>query len=176
MNFTEDWFTHNIPNFRLCMEEIGDERKEFLEIGSYEGRATCWLLENALPKLGVIFCVDPFPNMPEVEKRFWENTRAVAKQKMVVLVKSTSYWALADFIVKKKSFDFIYVDGNHAPDMALTDACMAWGLLRQGGVMLFDDYEYPHEPTKRGIDAFLTAFDGQFDVVLKNYQLAVRKK
>jgi predicted O-methyltransferase YrrM len=176
MNFTQDWFTNNIPNFQLCMEAVGEQRKEFLEIGSYEGRSTCWLLEKALPKLGTIYCIDPYKNMQDVEQRFWDNTREAIKGQMVVLIKNTSYQAIADLIIKKQVFDFIYVDGNHAPDIALTDACMAWGLLRSGGVMLFDDYEYPHEPTKQGIDAFLSAFDGQFDMVLKNYQLAVRKK
>jgi len=68
------------------------------------------------------------------------------------------------------------VDGSHAPDVALTDACMAWGLLKQGGVMLFDDYQYPHEATGKGIDAFLSAFEGQYDLVFSNYQLAVQKK
>ena len=76
----------------------------------------------------------------------------------------------------KYAFDFIYVDGSHAPDVALTDACMAWGLLNQGGVMLFDDYKYPEEPTKVGIDAFLAGFEGKYDLILSNYQLAVQKK
>ncbi len=42
--------------------------------------------------------------------------------------------------------------------------------------MLFDDYEYPHEPTKCGIDGFLMGFVGKYDLLLKNYQLAVVKK
>ena len=176
MNFTADWFTHNIPNFQKCMEVIGEDRKHFLEIGSYEGRSTCWMLQNALPKMGTIYCIDPYVNMEDVEKRFEENTRDVMKGQMVVKIKSTSYWGLADLITKKTQFDFIYVDGHHAPDMALTDACMAWGLLRQGGVILFDDYEYPHEPTKKGIDAFLTCFEGLYDILFKNYQLAAVKK
>jgi hypothetical protein len=53
---------------------------------------------------------------------------------------------------------------------------MAWGLLRKDGVMLFDDYEYDKEPTKIGIDAFLAGFEGQYEIVLQNYQLAVMKK
>jgi hypothetical protein len=53
---------------------------------------------------------------------------------------------------------------------------MAWGLLRSGGVMLFDDYLYPHEPTKIGIDAFLAGFEGKYDIIVNNYQLAVKKK
>jgi predicted O-methyltransferase YrrM len=75
----------------------------------------------------------------------------------------------------KYTFDFVYVDGVHSAVGALTDACMAWGLLKQGGVMLFDDYLYPHEPTKVGIDAFLNSFDG-YELLVDNYQLAVKKK
>jgi len=175
MNFTEDWFTYNIPNFEKCMGTI-TEKRNFLEIGSYEGRATCWLLQNALSKDGFIECIDPFPNMPEVEKRFWENTREAADGQVVCQTKNTSYKALAKLIGHGQQFDFIYVDGSHAPNVALTDACMAWGLLKQGGVMLFDDYLYPHEPTKVGIDAFLAGFEGHYDIIINNYQLAVQKK
>jgi predicted O-methyltransferase YrrM len=176
LNFTEDWFTNNIPNFEKCMAAI-PEKKLFLEIGSYEGRSTCWLLENGLTDKGSIVCVDPFPNLSKVEARFWSNVQATqgAEQK-VSLFKKPSYEALAEMIGHKYVFDFIYVDGVHSAVGTLTDACMAWGLLRSGGVMLFDDYLYPHEPTKVGIDAFLAGFEGQYDIIVNNYQLAVKKK
>jgi predicted O-methyltransferase YrrM len=86
----------------------------------------------------------------------------------------TSYQALAELIGRKQTYDFIYVDGLHTDEGVLTDACMSWGLLKQGGVMLFDDYQYPLEPTKVGIDAFLNSFDG-YKLIIDNYQLAVRK-
>jgi len=176
MNFTEDWFTNNIPNFEKCMAAM-PEKKLFLEIGSYEGRSTCWLLENGLTDKGSIVCIDPFPNLSEVEARFWSNVHATqGSEQKVTLFKKPSYEALAEMIGHKYVFDFIYVDGSHAPDAALTDACMAWGLLRQGGIMLFDDYLYPEEQTKDGIDAFLCAFLGKFEPLINNYQLAVRKK
>jgi predicted O-methyltransferase YrrM len=153
------------------------EKKLFLEIGSYEGRSTCWLLQNGLSAKGSIVCVDPFPNLNEVEGRFWTNINEARKDTQVVSAfKKPSYQALAEMIGHKYVFDFIYVDGSHAPDAALTDACMAWGLLRQGGIMLFDDYLYPEEQTKDGIDAFLCAFLGKFEPLINNYQLAVRKK
>lgn len=184
MNFTEDWFSHNIPNFETCMSAIPD-KKLFLEIGAFEGRSTCWLLQNGLADKGSIVCIDPFSGNVEhggidfvaVEGRFWSNVREAEKSTQTVsLMRTTSYKALAEMIGFKYVFDFIYVDGSHAPDMALTDAVMSWGLLKQGGVMLFDDYLYPHEPTKVGIDAFLAGFEGQYEIILNNYQLAVQKK
>ena len=32
----------------------------------------------------------------------------------------------------------IYVDGSHVPQDVLTDAVMAWKLLKQGGIMILD--------------------------------------
>jgi predicted O-methyltransferase YrrM len=183
MNFTQDWFSNNISNFNKCMTEL-PSKKSFLEIGAFEGRATCWLLENGLSTDGRIVCVDSFthisvdPNMDfkAVEARFWFNTAETRKGTQVVsLMKMPSNKALAELIGHRAEFDFIYVDGSHAPDVALSDACMSWGLLKQGGVMLFDDYEYPLEPTKIGIDGFLEAFGGKYKTIIKNYQYGIKK-
>jgi predicted O-methyltransferase YrrM len=175
MDFTADWFTHNIPNFEKCLVLV-PERKRFLEIGAYEGRSTCWLIQH-MEDHGTIYSIDPFPNMPETEERFMQNTREAVKGTSIisVLIKNTSYNALAKLIAQKQEFDFVYIDGDHDPATTLTDASMAWGLLRQGGVMLFDDYEYPQEPTKSGILGFMQGFVGKYDLVLQNYQLAVKK-
>lgn len=176
MNFTSDWFTHNIPNFEKCMKII-PERKYFLEIGAYEGRSTCWLINN-IDAGGTIYSVDPYPNMEEIEQRFFDNTKEAVKGTKVIscLVKDTSSNAMAKMIASGHKFNFIYIDGDHDPAVTLTDACMAWNLLSTGGVLLFDDYEYPEQPTKRGIDSFLSGFFGKYEPVLKNYQLAIKKK
>jgi predicted O-methyltransferase YrrM len=174
MNFTQDWFTHNVPNFEKCME-AAPERLKFLEIGSYEGMSACWLLTNGLEEGGHLTCIDPFFN--DMRSVFDKNIREATRLNQVVSVmQTTSYKALAELIGTKQTYDFIYIDGVHSADGALTDACMSWGLLKQGGVMLFDDYLYPHEPTKVGIDGFLAAFDGKYDIIVNNYQLAVQKK
>ena len=107
MNFTEDWFSHNIPNFETCMSAIPDKRL-FLEIGAFEGRSTCWLLENGLNDKGSIVCIDPFSGSVEhgsidfkaVEARFWSNTNLAKKSsgQTVSLMRTTSYKALAEMI------------------------------------------------------------------------------
>jgi predicted O-methyltransferase YrrM len=174
MNFTADWFSHNIPNFEKCMA-AAPERRNFLEIGSYEGMSACWLLANGLEEGGYLTCIDPFFNdmRPVFDKNIREATRL---NQVVSTMQMTSYQGLAKLIGMGPAYDFIYIDGVHSPNGALTDACMSWGLLKQGGVMLFDDYLYPEESTKDGIDAFLCAFLGKFDLLINNYQLAVKKK
>ena len=126
-------------------------------------------------------CVDTFT--PEwytgenLRKVFDDNIRSARRFDQVISVYSMkSALALAQLIGARQTYDFIYIDGDHSAAGVLSDATMAWQLLNQGGVMLFDDYEYPQEPTKKGIDAFLECFDGKYDLILRNYQLAVRKK
>lgn len=179
MDFTEDWFTHNVPNFEKCMKAL-DKREIFMEIGSYEGRSTCWLLENGLADDGDMYCIDPYDGMEDVLSRFNANVSKVKKETQYFQhFKKYSYntltWMYLDAPGDPANFDFIYIDGSHAPDAVLTDACMAWGLLRSGGVMLFDDYLYPHEPTKVGIDGFLEAFGGKYKTIVDNYQYGIQK-
>ena len=59
LEFTHDWFSGNINNFQTCMAAL-DKRNLFLEIGSFEGRATCWLLQNGLADDGEMTCIDPY--------------------------------------------------------------------------------------------------------------------
>lgn len=184
MKFTTDWFTHNIPNFELCTKTAPDN-KTYLEIGCFEGRSSCWLLQNALSHYGKLTCVDPYAPESHLWKLFNTNPLANFKENIaeakheqqdVRLIQKPSYEGLADLITTEMElFDFIYVDGDHRPHMALMDGCMAWGLLKQGGTMLFDDYLYPEKPTKDGIDAFLKGYKGLYEIIVNNYQLGIKK-
>ena len=78
-------------------------------------------------------------------------------------------------------YDFIYIDGSHIAKDVLTDACMAWPLLKPKGIMVFDDYMWGnprdilHRP-KPAIDAFTNIFAEEAEIVHVGYQLVVRKK
>ena len=189
MNFTQDWFSYNIPHLEQLVGLL-PERKRFLEIGCFEGRATCWFLEHALDDDGAVFCVDPFEGSMEHEgmdlsdlyKVFDANTKEVKKPNQYIFVyEQASYNALAHFIQSQNQFDFIYIDGDHTAPAVLTDACMSWPLLKKGGIMVFDDYHWKpdgfneYQTPKRGVDAFSHAFGDQFKVVHDGYQIAVQK-
>jgi predicted O-methyltransferase YrrM len=77
-------------------------------------------------------------------------------------------------------FDFIYVDGSHRRDDVMIDCLGAWRLLREGGVMLMDDYTWmPDSPEAErvapAVDIFL-AWHPEAEVILKGEQVAVRKR
>lgn len=193
--FTQDWFTHNTTNFNDCKDRVVKELggiNSILEIGCYEGKSTCWMLENMLSENGSIICIDPFLGVDNgqadrelrnelLEGRFNYNVNLSKKPTQTINVIPTgSYTALASLITVGAQFDFIYVDGDHTGEGAMTDACMAWGLLRKGGIMLFDDYFWDHEPDildrpKAAIDAFMNTFSRRYKVTTVGYQIAIQK-
>jgi predicted O-methyltransferase YrrM len=196
--FTSDWFTNALVNFDYIKKYLTEEKpiNDILEIGSHEGRSTCWMLENMLTDSGTITCIDPFADrtvtafsydtIPEdrsIEQRFRSNTAEFKKPGQTLEVHANlSFPALAELIVQKRQYDFIYVDGSHSADDVLADAVMCFGLLRPGGVMLFDDYlwedgvqVYLGRP-KQSIDAFVNMFYHRLKLGLVNYQLAIVKK
>jgi hypothetical protein len=63
----------------------------------------------------------------------------------------------------------------------LTDAVLGWRLLKLGGIMVFDDYEwesYRDQPTmhpKLGVDSFLATFQDRVRILYKGYQVIAEK-
>lgn len=193
--FTKDWFnwapdvwTQLIPHLP---GEPGD--RMFLEIGSFEGRSMVWTAENMMAPGDTIVCIDTWEggeehgaeDMGTVEQRFDHNVSAVLASHDIEVVKykGTSTRKLTDLLhyEGEECFDFIYIDGSHTAPDVLTDACMAWPLLKPKGMMVFDDYMWGnprdilHRP-KPAIDAFCNIFAETAEIVHVGYQLVVRKK
>lgn len=196
--FTQDWFAW-APEVWTQLTPLLPHgvKRNFLEIGSFEGRSMVWIADNMMNPGDELFCVDTWEggeehkvggsaeqDMSEAEKHFDYN-RSLAlngRDIKVVKYKDTSTHALATFTSEEwKPFDFIYIDGSHTAPDVLTDACMAWPLLNKGGIMVFDDYMWGnprdalHRP-KIAIDAFTNIFGETLDIVHVGYQLVVRKK
>jgi len=164
-------------------------KMSFLEIGSFEGRSAIWIAENIADPDAEITCVDTWEggeehklrgeDMASAEQLFDANTAACEVPVTFTKIKDTSYNALAS--LNKKTFDFIYIDGSHVGKDVLTDACMAWPLLKAGGLMVFDDYLWGdprdalHRP-KMAIDAFVNIFGEEIELRYSGYQLIMSKK
>jgi len=82
-----------------------------------------------------------------------------------------------------ESFDVIYIDGSHTGYDVLADAILAWELLKEDGVIIFDDYQWrrggglpPELKPGPAIDAFLTMYRDFLTVIHRCYQLAAIKR
>jgi hypothetical protein len=181
--FTNDWFEISA---RGAWDQLIPMVKptKVLEVGSYEGASACYLITRVAQDAPLeIHCVDTWEggiehkpggyaetDMKSVEGRFHYNVQlaidSVPHAVDLVVHKDSSDSALARLLAgnKRNYFDFIYIDGSHqAPDV-LTDAVLAFPLLRVGGVLAFDDYlwaealPYGRDPLrcpKPAIDAFV---------------------
>ena len=189
--FTKDWFQWSPPVWEKIIPHL-PERKSFLEIGSFEGRSAVWIIENMMVDGGEIVCIDTWEGgaehvnneMDGAELRFEHNINTVREkhpERRVTKCKGLSTQWLPAVTQEKYLFDFIYIDGSHIAKDVLTDACMAWPLLKRGGFMVFDDYVWKPpgftllDRPKFAIDFFTTLFENELVIAHSGYQLIVRK-
>jgi predicted O-methyltransferase YrrM len=189
--YTKDWFSWAPKVWEQLIPHL-PARKNFLEIGSFEGRSAVWIIENMMEDGGEIYCIDTWEggaehtpeDMAGTEERFKHNVGLVMDNfvdRHVLPIKSTSVKALGGLIAQKKQFDFIYIDGSHLAKDVLTDACMSWPLLNKGGFMVFDDYLWKPQGftllqrPKFAVDTFVNMFEDEVTITHSGYQLIVRK-
>jgi predicted O-methyltransferase YrrM len=190
--FTTDWFNEQIKSNFIDVFQIITPSK-VLEIGSFEGASTCYLLEQLAATAPLeVHCIDTWLgsveytdqsfddtsniDMSSVEERFRENTQFALQrthpQSSLIVHKGRSCDMLAKLIAEKQVFDFVYIDGSHqAPDV-LCDAVMAFQILKVGGIIGFDDYLWFERAgngkdvlrsPKIAIDAFTNIYAGKLD-------------
>lgn len=197
--FTNDWF-NAIPKpvWETLIPQL--QPKRILEIGSYEGASSTYLVEKLSPLHAIeMHCVDTWSggiehagtNMNAVEARFDANMAEAQRISpgKVTLHKHKGYsdQILPELLVQGFSnyFDFIYIDGSHqAPDVLL-DAVFSFKLLKVGGVIAFDDYLWseqlpggvdPIRCPKPAIDAFTNIYCRKLNLIQAPlYQLYIQK-
>ena len=186
--FTVDWFSYNIPIWTHYLNHLKNEPNlHFLEIGSFQGRSTVWLLENILTNnTSKITCIDTFEGSIEHTINFQNDIKNlfdifshnISKFKNKVnIIKNKSQNALKHINDK---YDFIYIDGDHKASSVIEDAILSFSLLKKGGIMIFDDYmwfemkKYIDNP-KIAIDAFLEIYADKITILYKNCQVIIEK-
>jgi len=190
--YTHDWFSGNcLSLYSLLNDKVDVPNLKFLEIGCFEGLSTNWFLDNILTnKTSKIYCIDTFEggkehkqkklDLSELYQTFLSNIDD--KKEQVEVFRGDSREALRLQKITKEKFDFIYVDGAHHSKQVLEDAVLSWELLKDGGIMVFDDYHWennnkrPADAPKISIDSFLQCYQDYIEVIYTNYQVAIRKK
>jgi len=186
--FTEDWFSNNIPIWTKYLNQLKDKPNlRFLEIGSFQGKSTVWLLENILTNdTSTITCIDTFEGYDEQaiilkydKKNLFDIfSHNISKFKNKVnIIKDISQLALKQI---NEQYDFIYIDGDHKASSVLEDTLLSFPLLKKGGIMIFDDYLWSEDKTsidtpKPAIDTFLNIYSDKITVLYKGYQVIIEK-
>jgi hypothetical protein len=173
-NFFEKW----IPLWQTYLGHLSDKPNVVgIEIGSLNGDMTVWASQKLVNGPGsIIYTIDIHENNYLINNIFpYANIK---------FINSTSYEVLRSFTHngKTKEFlDFIYVNGSHLAIDVLSDGVLSWGLLKVGGILIFDDYEWgihtndETQKPKLAIDAFLQAYVGHYEIISKNWQVFLKK-
>ena len=202
MKFTNNWFENSAKGTWDLMIPH-NKPKKILEIGSYEGKSICYLIET----LGniqdlEIHAIDSWEGgqdhiskqikddipMKDVKALFFSNVEE-AKKKAIHKIDLKVWEGFSDIMLcdllatgYKNYFDFIYVDGSHESSDVLFDCVVAFRMLAPGGTMAMDDYLWQVDTgaefrPKLAIDAFTNINFYKVNMVgANNQQVYVSKK
>lgn len=192
MDFTTNWFEGVRPTWEALIPSFRPHK--ILEIGSFEGRATTWLIAQcSLWGHAEIHCIDTWAggiehrqggaygcDMEQVQQRFRRNVAEAQKSaslaSTIVIHQMTSDRALVKLLQEghRETFDMVYIDGSHSAADVLSDAVLSFQLLKNGGLMIFDDYAWIGDPRlpidhfeipKPAIDAFVNIYRRKFNLI-----------
>lgn len=184
--FTQNVFDSNVAPWAYLFNKrrLKNKPLDILEIGSFEGRSALFFL-SMLDKARLTV-VDPWEPAiyrkeiigTHVEERFDAN--CVDYKERIKKIKALSTDAFN--IIKKDNtrFDIIYVDGSHHADQVYVDAVSSWELLKDGGILIFDDYTWREYPDPKAnpawaINSFLKAIQGKYHIFWAYTQLIIEK-
>ena len=187
--FTHDYFSGHIPTWRQWFAElITITPIRILEIGSWQGGSTLWLLDHVIaPRGGSITCIDTWAGSSEhtflaplglsLEALFDSNVDRTGLADHVHKIKGRSQDVLP--AMPAAGFDLIYIDGAHEAEAVIQDAIHAHRLLAPGGFLLFDDLNYtfadPAQNTANAIDFFCRTFAGHYRECHRGAQLLLQR-
>jgi hypothetical protein len=191
-NYTQNWNQLFIQNTEQFLNQKFDL---CLEIGAFEGLTSNYISDNLLSENGKLICVDPLTdvylndNLSEIDKiknntdfhyfkdqynRFCNNVREHLDSNKIDLIRELSVDIFPELIEKYENrFDFIYIDGDHRPEGVYIDAINSFKLCKKDGFILFDDYLW--YDTGVGIDRFLNEYSGRYELLIKEYQILIKK-
>ena len=185
--FTNDWFEQTAKeNFERILPALCKDPGLVIEIGSYEGKASIWMLEHLKPR--ALMMVDTWKggaehagiDMEAVKKRCIQNIKNCKNGKThIAVLEGKSVCALCSLFepvedgAKNPVADFIYIDGSHAAQDVLADACVGYALLRDGGIMAFDDYTWAEKQRSElnPLDNPRLAIDAFYNIYRRNLQI-----
>jgi hypothetical protein len=165
--FYFDWCIDFRKNCETLFWKFRDRPISYLEIGIWEGRSACWMLDNIL--------IHPESKYTGIDI----NLQGVVNKNLEShKEKVTIYEGNSSVIIPRinEEFDIIYIDGDHSALGALTDSVLCWDKAKQ--FILWDDYRMfcPGNNVFEGVNSFINCLNvNQFRVAIDNYQYCIER-
>ena len=179
---SRDWFSANVPNWNSVFNHFFHGKKDlrFLELGTHVGMCSNYLLDTYPCKLDTVDLSDRiefedggeqyYISSKDNLKPFLENGRCTFYKQSTKEFLLEMIWTQ---LSEGEKYDFVYIDASHEPDDVMIDAVLSFELLKQNGLIIFDDYGWGD--CAKGIDGFLHAYQKKIEVLAKSYQVFIRK-
>lgn len=150
----KDWVTPHIPYWEVILGGIDPcAEHTFLEVGSFEGRSAVWFIDNYMHHPSSKFIsVDTWKGGEEVERtklpfdfkvieqNFQHNIASCSYPLKIEIHKGDSVDRLLSLAKRPGWLTCAYIDGSHRARDVLWDMMLTYRCLKQGGVMILDDY------------------------------------
>lgn len=187
-------------NFKTIKDDYVGKPFKYMEIGVFLGHTAEWFIDNVLTHPEAEYHgIDPWEWFKPFHKRFpteeaWntnmlgriDSLKEKYKNKKVDFIRAYSHEYLKTNPYRPQYFDIIYIDGNHTIQSVMRDWVYTWPLLKDGGVMMFDDYlQGCNDQVHKTVDLILDGLGhrkyGQYGVstkyelLWKNYAVGIRK-
>lgn len=180
-SISAECFTCLIPLWQKHLKKYaGFPGLQILEIGCFEGMATCWLLDEVLTANDArITCIDIFEGVLDFQINNPEKHRLIERNFDINIARNGAGYKVNKIVgysqevmrsLPLNSYHIVYIDGSHKASDVLEDAVISWRLVKPGGLIIFDDYnfvfaDHPEWNTRLAIDAFMKLFADQIKVI-----------
>jgi predicted O-methyltransferase YrrM len=171
------WFKDHIDNWENQLSDLFNKANICLEIGAYHGASTMYIRER--------LCNTPDSHLyvMDINKTIYleENIKPYNNITFMQGESRDLFRNLSHNGKTKEFLDFVYIDGSHMAVHALEDAVNAFYCLKDGGIMIFDDYlggleQATHMQVKYGVDGFIHGSHRHLQELFSGYQLGLIKK
>lgn len=173
--FTWNWFSHQIPSWQTHLKPLANQPGlAALEIGSFEGHSTCWLLDQVLTAPdSQITCIDLY-----FQDRFTQNIDRSSATTKVIKRQGHPLNLLQTLPIN--AYDLIHLDGGSLTGDVQQHVMLCWERLKPGGMLVIDDYQLQDsnhviQNFKLAIDQVLPTLQPEAKIIHQAYQLIICK-
>jgi hypothetical protein len=155
LDYMDRWFRRVQKEFTpLAMEKAG-QPIVYVEIGTWGGAASEWVCKHILTHPdSLAFGIDPYDQYFERRRHDVAAIKTLAADRVRAVIGGRYQWIyqrsrpglmqlqniLRD-LINDRRIDLLYVDGSHEGPDVFQDFALAWPMLHNGSIVIFDDYK-----------------------------------